>query len=363
MNHKIAVIKGDGIGPEVVASALAVLNRIADKYGHSFDCTYALAGGAAIDAIGEPLPAETIRICKENEAVLFGAVGGPKWDGVSGDMRPEKAILGLRSKLGLFANLRPAHLLPALAGASPLKQSITEKGIDIMFVRELTGGIYFGERGRNASGSEASAFDTECYSEAEVERIGEKAFELAMSRRGNLVSVDKANVLESSRLWREVMHRLSESYPKVKYRDMFVDNATMQLVCRPSDFDVVVTSNLFGDILTDEASAITGSIGLSPSASVGDGTFGLYEPIHGSAPDIAGQNKANPAAAILSAAMMLRHSFSLNEEAEQIERAVERAIISGARTQDLLSNPGQKPLSTDRMTETILNFLCDCNCS
>ncbi|NLO45282.1 MAG: 3-isopropylmalate dehydrogenase [Clostridiales bacterium] len=357
MSFRIALIKGDGIGPEVVDSARAVLDKTAKVFGRTFDYEEALAGGCAIDAVGEPLPSESVRICKSCDAVLLGAVGGTKWDNLPVNIRPEKAILGLRSELGLFANLRPALLHKALAPFSPLRGDIADKGIDLMFVRELTGGIYFGERGVTRGAGGKAAFDTEMYSEAEIERIGRKAFELAMGRRKDVVSIDKANVLESSRLWRETMRRIAAEYPSVKYSEMLVDNAAMQLVINPSRFDVVVTSNLFGDILSDEAAAVTGSIGLIPSASVGEGSFGLYEPIHGSAPDIAGSGKANPTAAILSAAMMLRCSMSLCEEADRIEEAVEKALMSGARTSDMVCADSEKALSTKGMTEAVLSFI------
>lgn len=357
MSFRIALIKGDGIGPEVVDSARAVLDKTAKVFGRKFDYEEALAGGCAIDAVGEPLPSESVRICKSCDAVLLGAVGGTKWDNLPVNIRPEKAILGLRSELGLFANLRPALLHKALAPFSPLRGDIADKGIDLMFVRELTGGIYFGERGVTRGAGGKAAFDTEMYSEAEIERIGRKAFELAMGRRKDVVSIDKANVLESSRLWRETMRRIAAEYPSVKYSEMLVDNAAMQLVINPSRFDVVVTSNLFGDILSDEAAAVTGSIGLIPSASVGEGSFGLYEPIHGSAPDIAGSGKANPIAAILSAAMMLRCSMSLCKEADRIEEAVEKALMSGARTSDMVCADSEKALSTEGMTEAVLSFI------
>lgn len=357
MSFRIALMKGDGIGPEVVDSARAVLDKTAKVFGRKFDYEEALAGGCAIDAVGEPLPSESVRICKSCDAVLLGAVGGTKWDNLPVNIRPEKAILGLRSELGLFANLRPALLHKALAPFSPLRGDIADKGIDLMFVRELTGGIYFGERGVTRGAGGKAAFDTEMYSEAEIERIGRKAFELAMGRRKDVVSIDKANVLESSRLWRETMRRIAAEYPSVKYSEMLVDNAAMQLVINPSRFDVVVTSNLFGDILSDEAAAVTGSIGLIPSASVGEGSFGLYEPIHGSAPDIAGSGKANPIAAILSAAMMLRCSMSLCKEADRIEEAVEKALMSGARTSDMVCADSEKALSTEGMTEAVLSFI------
>lgn len=355
MNCKIALIGGDGIGPEVIESAEAVLEKIAFLYGHSFKFNRIAAGGCAIDAFGNPLPEESVAVCEECDAVLLGAVGGPKWDTLPGDKRPEKAILGLRKRLGLFANVRPAKLFPALLGDSPLRSDIAAKGIDFVFVRELTGGIYYGKRGRERKNGDQLAFDTETYTEAEIFRIGRYAFELAMKRHKNLVSVDKANVLESSRLWRETIHTLSKDYPEVACHDMLVDNAAMQLVKNPSQFDVLVTSNMFGDILSDEASVLTGSIGLLPSASVRNDSFGLYEPIHGSAPDIAGKNIANPIAAILSAAMMLRLSFSLFDEALSIENAVDKALSDGLRTADMASADA-KAVSTKEMTKHILKY-------
>jgi 3-isopropylmalate dehydrogenase len=335
MNFKIAVIKGDGIGPEIVNEAIKVLEKVGSKFDHSFTFTDVLMGGCAIDATGVPLPDETIKICKASDSVLLGAVGGPKWDTLPGHLRPEKGLLSIRAALGLYANLRPAILFETLRDACPLKAEIIKGGLDILMVRELTGGIYFGERGRREGKYGAEAYDTESYSVFEIERIGRTAFEAALKRGKKITSVDKANVLESSRLWREVMHRLSAEYPKVAYEDMLVDNAAMQLIRNPSRFDVIVTSNLFGDILSDEASMITGSIGMLPSASLGDGTLGLYEPIHGSAPDIAGTNKANPIATIISAAMMLRYSFFLEEEATAIETAVKNVLARGMRTPDI----------------------------
>ncbi len=357
MKYKVALIKGDGIGPEVISSAVRVLDKIGERFSRSFVFTEAAAGGCAIDAFGEPLPERSLRVCRDSDAVLLGAVGGPKWDSLPGHLRPEQAILGLRKELGLYANLRPAILYPALAAQSPLRPDIAAEGIDLIIVRELTGGIYYGERGRNGSGPYTEAFDTEKYSQAEIERIGLCAFELAMKRKKSLVSVDKANVLETSRLWREIMHGLASRYPEVSYRDMFVDNAAMQLIRSPSQFDVIVTSNLFGDILSDEASVLTGSIGLLPSASVGVGSFGLYEPIHGSAPDIAGKGLANPIAAILSAAMMLRNSFSLSEEALCIETAVGSTLNKGLRTADLTGPHSASAVSTAEMTQTILDYI------
>ena len=354
MTYNIALLKGDGIGPEIVESAVLVLEKIGKKFSHTFNFMPYLIGGSAYDAVGVPLPDETVEGCLASDSVLLGAVGGSKWDNLPANLRPEKALLGIRSALGLFTNLRPAMLFPPLKSASPLKESITENGFDIMIVRELTGGIYFGERGRRDGKFGAEAFDTEAYSVFEIERIGRVAFETAMKRQKRLVSIDKANVLETSRLWRETMHRLSAEYPEVEYSDMLVDNAAMQLVRNPRQFDVIVTSNMFGDILSDEASQITGSIGMLASASLGDTKRGLYEPIHGSAPDIAGQDKANPSATILSAAMMLRYSFGLSAEAECIENAVNSVLEHGFRTADILGNSTSEPLGCKAFTEKIL---------
>lgn len=356
MNYKIAVIEGDGIGPEVVKEAVKVLNVVGDKYGHSFEYTYVLAGGCAIDAYGIPLPEETLKVCKESDSVLLGAVGGPKWDNPEAKVRPEQALLGLRGALGLYANLRPAVLYNPLKDACPLKESIAEKGIDIMVLRELTGGIYFGERGRENSGEDEAAFDTEKYSVKEVRRIAKSAFEIALKRKKRVTNVDKANVLESSRLWRRVVLEVAKEYPEVELDHMYVDNASMQLVRRPDHFDVMVTSNIFGDILSDEAGMITGSIGMLPSASLGTDNFGMYEPVHGSAPDIAGKNIANPLATILSAAMMLKYSFGLMEESSAIEKAVLDVLEEGYRTGDIMSE-GNKLVGTTEMGELVVNKL------
>lgn len=357
MEFNIALLKGDGIGPEIVDSAVAVLEKTAEKFGHKFNFTPYLIGGCAYDATGEPLPQETVDGCLASDSVLLGAVGGYKWDNLAGDKRPEKALLGIRSALGLFTNLRPAKLYNALRSASPLKDEIVGDGFDLMIVRELTGGIYFGDRGYRQGKYGEEAFDTEAYSVTEIERIGRVAFETAMKRNKKLCSIDKANVLESSRLWRKTMHELAEQYPEVEYTDMFVDNAAMQLVRNPQQFDVIVTSNMFGDILSDEASQITGSIGMLASASLGAGTRGMYEPIHGSAPDIAGQNKANPIATILSGAMMLRYSFGLSDEADTIEKAVDKVLNDGCRTADLMGSAEGTPLSCTEMTEKVLEAL------
>ncbi len=355
MNYKIALIKGDGIGPEVVGEAVKVMEAVGERFGHKFEYVDVLMGGCAIDAVGKSYPEGTAGKCKACDAVLLGAVGGPKWGHATDpDKRPETALLSIRKDLGLYANLRPAALRPALAAACPLKN---DKGIDLMIVRELTGGVYFGKKDRYQTpdgGEEAS--DLMAYSVKEIERIGRRAFELARLRRKKLSSVDKANVLETSRLWREVIHRLAKEYPDVEVEDVLVDNAAMQLVRAPEQFDVVVTENMFGDILSDEASMITGSIGLLPSASIGDATPGLYEPIHGSAPDIAGQDKANPIATILSVAMMFRYSFNLPREAAAVENAVDAVLNEGWRTADI-AGPGEKSVGTLRMGELIRSKL------
>ncbi len=357
MVKNIALIRGDGIGPEIVDSAVRVLNVIAEKFGHVFNYTDCLMGGAAIDATGVPLPEKTVADCLASDSVLLGAVGGPKWDTLPANLRPEKGLLGIRSAMGLYTNLRPAKLYAALKDDCPLRPDIVAQGFDLMMVRELTGGIYFGERGRREGKYGPEAWDTEAYSVMEVERIARAAFDAARKRRKNVISIDKANVLETSRLWRETVHRIAEEYPDVTCTDMLVDNAAMQLVRRPSQFDVVVTSNMFGDILSDEASQITGSIGMLPSASLGATKCGLYEPIHGSAPDIAGQNKANPIATILSAAMMLRYAFDMTEEADCIEAAVDKALNDGLRTADIAGSTGVTPLGCIEMTDEIINRL------
>ncbi len=333
MQMHIAVIPGDGIGPEITQAAKMVLDKIASVSGHEIAYTEVCAGGAAIDRFGDPLPAEELKKCQSSDSVLLGAVGGPKWD--SAPRRPEDALLALRKALGLYANLRPALLTPCLAQASPLKQELVQNGLDILVVRELTGGIYFGKRGNDA----VSAFDVEQYSDFEIERIARRAFLSARGRKGRVVSVDKANVLESSKLWRRIVSRVQqEEFPDVALSHMYVDNAAMQIATNPSQFDVIVTTNMFGDILSDLTSVITGSIGLLPSASLGDSRPGMYEPIHGSAPDIAGENKANPIATILSCAMMLKLDFGLASEAEAIERAVNGVLEDGWRTFDIKEN-------------------------
>ncbi len=335
MKKNIAVLKGDGIGPEIVDQAILVLDRVAEKYGHEFSYTEVDIGGCSIDKHGVPITEEGMAICKASDSVLLGAVGGPKWDSVDPSIRPEKALLAVRKELGLFANLRPTKLFAQLADASPLKESIVGNGIDLMIVRELTGGIYFGKRRTLVENGEKVATDEMTYSEHEAERIGRVAFEAAKKRDKRLASVDKANVLDSSRLWRAVMHRLAEEYPDVEYTDILVDNTAMQLIKNPGQFDVIVTENMFGDILSDEASMLTGSIGMMPSASLSSTTLGMYEPIHGSAPDIAGMDLANPIGTIMSAAMMLRYSFDMAEEADAIERAVNAVLDDGYRTADI----------------------------
>ncbi len=357
--YRIALIPGDGIGPEVTGEACAVLDAVGRRHGHAFRTLPVLAGGAAIDATGAPLPDETLETCRECDAVLLGAVGGWKWDTLPGHLRPERALLGLRSGLGLYANLRPATLHPALAAACPLRADIAAQGIDVVFVRELTGGMYFGDRGRREGKFGLEGFDTEAYGVGEVERIARVGFELARGRRKKLTSVDKANVLESSRVWREVVVRVAAEYPDVALDHMYVDNASMQLIRRPSDFDVVVTTNMFGDILSDEAGQITGSIGMLPSASLGDpGKPGMYEPVHGSAPDIAGKDLANPLATILSVAMMLRLSLKLPKEADEVERAVTAVLASGARTADIRQpGDGNAPLGTKAMGRRVVEAL------
>ncbi|MGH4037005.1 MAG: 3-isopropylmalate dehydrogenase [Sphaerochaeta sp.] len=345
---KIALVKGDGIGPDIVNEAVKVLDATAAKY--NFEVTYeeVIAGGCAIDKYGEPLPQKSLDICKASDSVILGAVGGPKWDNVESNLRPEKALLGLRSGMNLFCNLRPAIMYPQLKGACPLKDEIVANGLDIMVVRELTGGIYFGKRGRDDN----SAYDTLEYSIPEIERIVKKSFEIAMVRDKKLTSVDKANILNSSQLWRSVVERMSKDYPEVTVNHLYVDNAAMQLVRDPNQFDTIVTTNMFGDILSDEASQITGSIGMLPSASLGKGTLGMYEPIHGSAPDIAGMDLANPIATVLSVAMMLRYSFKMEKEAKAIENAVGKVLDDGFRTGDIFEQ-GMKKVGTKEMGDLI----------
>lgn len=352
---KIAVIAGDGIGPEVVDEAIKVLRKVEQVYGHRFEFEHGLFGGIAIDEKGTPLPDETLAMCRNADAVLLGAVGGPKWDHNPKETRPETGLLGIRKALGLFSNLRPAIIFDCLKEASTLKPEVLE-GTDLMVVRELTGGIYFGDKFRREGENGEEAVDTCVYSVPEVERIVRQAFEIAQKRRKKLASVDKANVLETSRLWRETVERIAPEYPDVELEHVLVDNCAMQLLRRPSSFDVIVTENMFGDILSDEAAMLTGSIGMLASASLGEGSFGLYEPVHGSAPDIAGQGIANPIATILSAAMMLRYTFNYNEAADAIERAVKEVLDAGYRTADLAANSSEA-LSTEQMGQKIVELI------
>ena len=335
MQAHIVTLPGDYIGPEIVAQAVKVLEKVAEKYGHSFAFEECALGGASIDRYGVPLTDETLAKCNQADAVLMGSVGGPKWDGVEPARRPEKGLLALRKGMQVFANLRPCTIHPQLAAACPLRPDIVAQPIDVMILRELTGDIYFGKRWR--SEDRKAATDEMAYSEMEVERLARIGFEMAMKRRKKLCSVDKANVLECSRLWRETVARLAKEYPEVEVTYMYVDNAAMQLILRPAQFDVMITGNLFGDILSDESAAIAGSLGMMPSASLGSGTRGLYEPIHGSAPDIAGRDIANPLGTILSAALLLRHSLGLEAEAAAIERAVSQVLDEGYRTGDIFS--------------------------
>ncbi len=353
MNYKIAVISGDGIGPEIVSASTKVLDVIGERFDHSFDYTEVLAGGVALDAYDTPLPEETIEICKNSHAVLLGALGGPKWDKLPGHLRPEAGLLALRKSLGLYANLRPAILYEELKAACPLKPEIIGDGLDIMVVRELTGGVYFGEKGRDG---DQAAWDIMKYTREEVLRIARRAFNIAMKRSKKLTNVDKANVLEVSRFWRSCVEEVAVEFPEVALNHLYVDNAAMQLVINPGQFDVIVTGNLFGDILSDEASMITGSIGMLPSASMSDGKFGMYEPIHGSAPDLAGHDQANPIATIVSVAMMLRYSLDLDEEANAIEAAVQKTLAQGYRTGDIFSE-GMTLVGTKEMGQRIIDNL------
>lgn len=353
MTYNIAVLKGDGIGPDIVSEAMKCLEAVGKKFGHTFNFNEKLVGGSAYDVYGVPLPDETLEACKKSDSILLGAVGGPKWDHLPANLRPEAgALLKLRSSLGLYANLRPAIIHKALSSASPIKPEIIGDSLDILVVRELTGGIYFGERGYREGKYGQEAFDVEAYSEFEIKRIAVQAFEAAMKRNKHVTSIDKANVLESSKLWRKTVTEVAKNYPEVTLDHMYVDNATMQLVRNPKQFDVIVTSNIFGDIISDEASQITGSIGMLPSASLADGSFGMYEPIHGSAPDIAGMDIANPIATILSAAMMLKFSFGLNAESKAIEDAVTKVLDMGYRTSDIYTE-GMKKVGTKEMGRLI----------
>ena len=357
MKRNIAVIRGDGIGPEIVNQALRVLDRVARLYGHEFTYTDVDMGGCAIDKWGDPLPEEMLQRCVSSDSVLLGAVGGPRWNEVPGPMRPEKGLLRLRAGMGVYSNNRPAKIWPQLAAASPLKPEIVDKGIDFLIVRELIGGIYFGNHDTVTENGEKVAIDTLRYSESEIRRIGRIGFETARKRRRQLCSVEKSNVLDSSRLWKKIMHELAEEYPDVTLSDMLVDNRAMQIVKDPSQFDVIVTENMFGDILSDEASMITGSIGMIPSSSLGQTTCGLYEPIHGSAPDIAGKDIANPIGTILSAAMMLRYSFDLPKEADAVEAAVSATLDAGWRTADIYDGENGKKTGCAEMGDRILENL------
>ncbi len=356
MEFKVAVIPGDGIGPEIVREAKKVLDKVGEVYGHSFNYTEVLMGGASIDVHGVPLTDEALATAKASDSVLLGAVGGvvgkDKWYELPPNLRPEAGLLAIRKGLNLYANLRPAYLYKELKDACPLKESIADEGFDMMIVRELTGGLYFGERWTKEVDGVMTAMDTLKYNENEIRRIAVKAFEIAMKRNKNVISVDKSNVLDSSRLWDKVVGEVAKDYPEVTLTHMLVDNCAMQLVKNPKQFDVVLTENMFGDILSDEASMITGSIGMLPSASLSDGHFGLYEPSHGAAPDIAGQNIANPMATILSAAMMLRYSFDLDEAADKVEAAIRQVIEEGYRTVDIMSE-GMKQTTCSEMGDLI----------
>ncbi len=356
MEKRIVLLAGDGIGPEVTAQAARVLDAAAVKFGHQFTYESALLGGCAYDRFGTPLPQETLEACNRADAVLLGAVGGKQWDNVPVECRPERGLLGIRRAMGVFANLRPAAMFSALRSASPLAS--VQSGVlpDLLIVRELTGGIYFGERGTEIIENQRHAHDVMSYSESEIERVGKVAFELAMQRRKKLCSVDKANVLDCSRLWRDVMRRLAKTYPQVEYSELYVDNCAMQLISAPAQFDVIVTGNLFGDILSDEAAMLTGSIGMLPSASLRSDGFGIYEPVHGSAPDLAGKDLANPSAAILSAAMLLRYSFHMEAEAAAIENAVSAVLEQGIRTADIAA-ADEHPCTCTAFGDAVLHQL------
>lgn len=354
MKKQVAVLPGDGIGQEVMNAALDVLKAVEEQFGHQFKVVQGDIGGVAIDRQGTPLPEETLELCKSSDAVLLGAVGGPKWNDNPVHLRPEKGLLGVRKELGLFANYRPIKTFEALRDASPLKRSVVD-GVDFVIVRELTGGLYFGEPRERRGKHQEVAVDTLQYEKKEIENVVRKAFELAATRRKKVTSVDKANVLESSRMWREVVEQVAEEYPEVEVEHLLVDVAAMKLVYQPKQFDVIVTENMFGDILSDEASMLTGSLGMLPSASLRADSFGLYEPVHGSAPDIEGQNRANPLGMVLSVAMMLRHSFGLEEEAAQVERAVQDVLNAGYRTGDLEGLEKIGPVCTTReMSENLV---------
>jgi len=353
MKKKVALLPGDGIGPEVCREAVKVLDKIADKYGHEFIFEEKKVGGAAIDEFGEPLPNDTLETCQNSDAILFGSVGGPKWDNLAPEKRPEVgSLLPLRKKFDLFVNLRPARLFPNLESTSPLKDKIIEGGFDFVVLRELTGGIYFGKKGKE----EGRAFDEMKYERHEVERITRVAFEAAKKRKGKVTNVDKSNVLLTSVFWREVVNEVHQAeYSDVELEHLYIDNATMQILVRPKDFDVILTSNMFGDILSDEAAQISGSLGNLPSASLNESNFGLFEPAGGSAPDIAGKDMANPIAQILSASMMLKYSFSMDKESEDIDQAIKKSLESGFRTGDIFSGKeGEKKVGTQEMGKIIL---------
>lgn len=353
MEKRIAVLPGDGVGREVTNGAVKVLKAAGERFGHQFHFDFAFVGGEAIDHTGSALPESTLSLCKQSDAVMLGAVGGPKWDCELPENRPEQGLLQLRKSLDLFSNLRPVKVYSELSSFSPIKKE-TLRNVDFVIVRELTGGLYFGKPSeRRIQNNEEEVVDTLYYKRKEMERIIDKAFRTASKRKGKVTSVDKANVLESSRMWREVANEISGKYPQVQLEHMLVDRAAMELIGNPKQFDVIVTENMFGDILSDEASMLTGSLGMLPSASISETGQGLYEPVHGSAPDIAGQNMANPIAAILSAAMMLRHSFKMNEEAEAVEKAVEEVLAAGYRTADI-AGYGRRSVGTKQMVEQVL---------
>ena len=355
-NYKITLLRGDGIGPEIVAEALKVMDAAGERFGYKMAYTDALMGGCAIDVTGVPLPQETIDSCLSSDAVLLGAVGGYKWDSLPGNLRPEAGLLGIRSSMKLFANLRPAKIYGPLKSACPLREDIVGDSMDIMVVRELTGGIYFGERGRKTVDGAEAAYDTEMYTVPEIERIARVAFDSARKRRKKVTSIDKSNILESSRLWRETVIRVAAEYPDVELNHLYIDNAAMQLVRNPKQFDVILASNIFGDILSDEASQVAGSIGMLASASLGEGKRGLFEPIHGSAPDIAGKGIANPLATILSGAMLLRYSLEEIQAADAVERAVEKVLEDGLRTPDIYTE-GCTKVGTSQMGDAVVTAL------
>ncbi len=358
MEKNIAVIRGDGIGPEIVNASIEVLEAVAKKFGHKFNYEDVDMGGCSIDKYGVPLTEESIAKCLASDSVLLGAIGGYKWDTLPSDIRPERGLLGLRSAMGLYSNVRPARLFPQLAFASPLKPELVEKGVDLVIVRELIGGVYFGEHKTEIVDGEKKATDVMSYSVHEIERLMHIAFKMAMKRRKKVTMIDKANVLDTSKLWRAIGYEIAKQYPEIDYDYMLVDNTAMQLVKNPSQFDVIVTENMFGDILSDEASMITGSIGMIPSSSLGETTVGMYEPVHGSAPDIAGQNIANPIGTILSAAMMLKYSFDMDAESDAIEAAVNKVLDDGLRTVDIMSE-GMTKVSCSGMGEAVAKAVAE----